>query len=168
MVIILITSLGNRCPIPRSEAPAVQFRSGSNTGGWSDEKFAKHAISIGMDWRTGKIAWTLCHWDALPLLVSIFKLPFWNYPIRIFGDFILIQCLISSFRMFVSLIKYMCLSLVPLAAITSLATHFLISYDQIQVIDSPTSAVTIIEKAAEKITNHVSDIGIKSDKKFVG
>lgn len=73
----------------------------------------------------------------------------------------------SSFRLFVSIIKYMCMSLIPLAAIASLTIHFLIMYDQIQVIDSPTSSVRVIEKAADKVSNRVSEIGITSGKKFI-
>lgn len=60
--------------------------------------------------------------------------------------------------------------MIPLAAIASVATHLLIQFGQIQVIETPISSVKVIGRSAEKFkngSNHVSDIGISSPKKFV-
>lgn len=68
------------------------------------------------------------------------------------------------------LLKYLCLTVIPLVAIASAATHFLIQFGQIQVIETPISSVKVIGRSAEKLKNgsgHVSDIGIPTPKKFV-
>lgn len=63
----------------------------------------------------------------------------------------------------ITLVKYLCMSLVPLAAIASLVVHFLIKYDQIEVDDDTSKQVKKIEnKAIKTAARHVTDIGIES------
>lgn len=74
------------------------------------------------------------------------------------------------FRQLNTIIKYLCFSLVPLAAIASLSTHFLIQYGHIQMTDGSESAQQMIEAFNRKIADampqrHVTDIGIGSPEK---
>lgn len=74
------------------------------------------------------------------------------------------------FRQLNSIIKYLCFSLVPLAAIASLSTHFLVQYGHIQMTDGSGSAKQIIEAFNRKIADakpqrHITDVGIGSPEK---
>ena len=54
---------------------------------------------------------------------------------------LLISILSHSTRRLVGIIKVLCFSLIPLAAIASLLVHILIQYDKIPVIDDSSKAI---------------------------
>lgn len=93
-----------------------------------------------MDWRTSENTKLLCDIVAHDFnFVSYIKYK----PIK-FSKSMVIFCFWRSRRL-VAIIKILCFSVIPLAAMASLAVHILIQYEQIQVIDEPIDVENVVK-----------------------